>query len=914
VEIRVLGPVQVRAAGRAITLDGPITEALLAVLAVDADRIVPVHALVDAGWDTDPPATVRRQVRNRLARLRAALLNAGFPPTVITAQGTGFVLSTEGVDLDLARFHHGVRRAADATEPSDAVVALRAALDLWRGPAFAGLDSPRLLALSDQLAEQRLSLWERCFDLELQLGRHPDVVAELVGLHALHPAREALAGQLMLAYHRCGRQVDALNVFARTRAHLAEEFGVTPGELLCRLHQDILQDSPRLRLSNVDARRSVTRGVNQLPMLTPTFVGRSEEVGIVLSVLRTPGAEGPRIVALSGMAGIGKTTLAVSAARQCAGDFPDGCLYADLRGVNARPAEPIGVLGAFLRSLGVAPSHIPHDGGERAVLFRERTADRRILIVLDNAHGESQVRPLIPGTPTCAVLITSRPTLAGLDTTATVELPPLTTVESTQLLSTVVGADRLRQEPDAVQSLVTACAGLPLAVRIVAARLAHQRDLDLRRFAASMHDRSQTLPAMRVGDLDVHATFMLSYRQLSAAASGLLDRLGVSFQLDYSERTLGALSGSDVGAAIQELTNAHLMDPVRADEPRYRLHDLVRAFAATRASEALPEHEAYAAVEHLVVWYLDAVNTAARFERGGLDPAAIATPAGIPLRFESFAEAVAWFDDEAANLAAAVVEASRRGWHELTWKLAFALRVFFQSRHLLDEWLTVIELGLDAARAIGDVHAEARLLEGLTQIHFSHREYAASQAASSRAQQLYDRAGDRIGVARCHELQGNALDLLGVQDAAEKHYRAAMAEPEYAALPYYAKSLQLNLGALYGRRGRYAEAMEMFRPVLDLALAERNWELACVAHHNIAVAHRRLGTSADGMDHARAEIEIAREHRFTLREARGWEVLGNLCQDQDLPEGVQHIERAILLYEQMNDPHAEALRTGLRDR
>lgn len=913
-----LGPVQVWAGGRRLALDGAITETLLSALVIEADKVVPIAGLVDIGWGHEPPATVRRQVHNRLARLRTTLVSAGFPAGVITADGHGFVLRTAGIHLDLAQFHEYAHQAAAAPGPRQAVTALRTALGFWRGPAFGGLDSQRLLAIADQLAEQRLSAWERCLDLELQTGRHREVLAELVGLHRLHPARESLAAWLMLALYRCGRPAEALAVFATTRDHLAEELGVEPGPQLSTLYNDVSSNSPALQLRPPDASVQTARAVNQLPMLTPTFVGRPDEIAVIVAALEPSADGGPRIVALSGMAGIGKTTLAVRAARQTLADFPDGCLYTDLRGVDLQPADPAAVLGSFLRALGIAPREVPRDFDERAALLRTTTADRRLLMVLDNAHGEAQVRPLLPAGSGCAVIVTSRRTLASLDSHATVELRLFSTEESAQLLSAVAGAQPLEGDPDAVIRLVAACAGLPLAVRIIGARLAHQHDLGPRQLADQLTRRARPLAELSVGDLDVHATFMLSYQRLSRRAADLLHRLGVSFQLTYTQRTMAVLSGSGtagVRTAVDELNNANLLTVIHdggtgsiADEPRYRLHDLLRAFATDRAERTQERTASEESLRDLIWWYIDAVSVGAWFVRGGL----LTVPAAVPdepLRFDEFAEAVAWFDVESANLVAAVRAASGHGWHEQTWRLAYALRMFFQARHMIDEWLSTHQLGLRAAQELGDLSAQAKLHEGLSQAHYAQHQYAESQEAAQSALRLNEKTGDRIATARCHEYLGNALDLRGEPQAAEGHYLAALAEPDYVGDPYYATSLQLNLGALYGRQGRFNEAKEMFHPVLEMALARADAELTCVAHHNLAVAYRRLDRYSEGMVHARAEIEIAQRNRFTLREARGWEALGDLCADQGLPEGAEHLRRAMELYASVNDPKALRLRT-----
>ncbi|KFU75676.1 AfsR/SARP family transcriptional regulator, partial [Amycolatopsis lurida] len=395
-EFRILGPVQCRSGARALKLAGSRQERILAALLLGADRVVSVSRLVDVVWDEDPPATATRQIRNLTTALKRALVAEGAAGDILTAEGPGFVLRPRAFDLHT--FEELVSRGE-----------FREALGCWRGPALSGVDSMALRGEAEELDERRLSVVERCLDEEISAGE--DTVAELTALVAEHPLREPFAGLLMRALHQQGRQADALNVYRQARTRLVEELGIEPGPKLRELYERILRDEPEY---------GKTRCF--LPYDVPDFTGREAEIGRLLDAVRLG-----RPVTVDGMAGVGKTALAVHVAHRLAADFPDGQLFVDLHGHSParEPLSPEAALEALLGQLDIPASRLPGGVDRRAELWRARTAGRSLLVVLDNAATAEQLRPLVPGSATVALVITGRRRLAAVDGAASISLEVL---------------------------------------------------------------------------------------------------------------------------------------------------------------------------------------------------------------------------------------------------------------------------------------------------------------------------------------------------------------------------------------------------------------------------------------------------------------------------------------------------------
>lgn len=588
--LRLLGPAEL--GSPATPVGSPRESVVLAVLALDANREVGADRLVDALWGEQPPATARSQVQICVSALRRRLRDAGGFAT-ITTRAPGYRLDVAAGDLDLTRFAELAVRARTDDD------ACEAALALWRGPAFAGLDSEALTRAATRLAERRLDLVEQ--RVRARLERGDDVLPELTALVDEHPLRENLHLLLMRALHRGGRRADALTAFRRARDVLVDELGVEPGPELRDLQAAILAgERPAVR--DVVA-PPVPR---QLPAPATNFTGRDAALRAISARLcgpadpQTPFAV--RVVGISGAGGVGKSALAVRAAHELAAQFPDGQLYADLHDDSAEDSTTWSarVLGSFLRALGMAEELLPRDPRERAELYRTRLADRRVLVVLDGVRREADVLPLLPGSAGCAVLTTSRARLTGLPGAAGVQLDVLEEDVALRLLATFVGDDRLRAEPEAAEALVAACDRLPLALSIAGAKLASRDHWALGDLLDRLTDEKRRLDELSFRGVQLRSTIALSYHGLSEPARSLFRRMATPQHLDLPHWAPGALldlphvTAED---ALAELLEANLIAdgaPPSALSRRWRFHDLVRVFATERASaeDSVAEHAA----------------------------------------------------------------------------------------------------------------------------------------------------------------------------------------------------------------------------------------------------------------------------------------------------------------------------------
>ncbi|MBV9449269.1 MAG: transcriptional regulator [Streptosporangiaceae bacterium] len=536
-EFGVLGPLEVRRGQYLVPVRGWREQTVLAMLLLADGATVTVERLVEAVWDGDPPCSAVKAVRNCVSALRRRLAEAGEPAVPIQAIPAGYRLPL-GARLDMREFRQhtdAARQLANAGLTAQAVARLRAALGLWRGPALAGCGGAVIRGCAARLDEERISVLEGCLDLELALGRHQQVVSELQALAREHPLRERVWGQLMLALYRSNRQAEALDAYMTLAKRLAADLGINPAADIAGLHEAILRHDSSLDSSaEPDLLPAAATGVArwpgirsagktprpaQLPLEVPGFTGRTAEL-VRLRELLPPAANAERakttvvVSAIVGTAGVGKTTLAVRFAHEVAGQFPDGQLYADLHGFDAAesPAEVSSVLGGFLTALGIPAKMIPDGADRQAALYRSLLTGKRMLVLLDNARDTAQVRPLLPASPGCLVLVTSRSPLTGLvvgEGARPLGLHALTATEARQMLASRVGPDRLASEPDAADRLIGACAGLPLALAIAAARATARPWLRLTDLAAEVCDIDRMLDALETGDpaTDVQAAF-----------------------------------------------------------------------------------------------------------------------------------------------------------------------------------------------------------------------------------------------------------------------------------------------------------------------------------------------------------------------------------------------------------------------
>ncbi|MFE4971871.1 BTAD domain-containing putative transcriptional regulator [Kitasatospora sp. NPDC056651] len=598
---QVLGPVQAWLDGEPLSLGSPQQQAVLTTLLLHSGRPVATQDLVDALWGDRPPTQAVAALRTYVSRLRSVIeprREVRRPAELLVSVADGYALRIPGEALDLTVFERLSAEAATARTSGDKHKAhqlLAEALSLFSGRPLTGIPGPYADAQRGRLAERQVAAAEELCAAALDVGLHAEVVGELNSLTAEHPLRERLRELLMLALYRCGRQAEALGVYTDTRKLLIEELGVEPSAGLSAMHSRILAGDPALAVPTVAAPALQEDGLAtppppaQLPADVSDFSGRTELVGDLSAVLMNATGQAVVVTSLAGIGGVGKTTLAVHVAHRVRAEFPDGQLYVDLRGAGASPADPAAVLGNFLHALGVAEN--PESLEQRAALYRSLLANRRMLILLDNARDADQIQPLIPGVSGCAVLATSRSRLAGIPGAQLFDVEELTPDEALALFSAIVGEHRVSAEPEAAMQVVTACGFLPLAVRIAAARLASRPRWSVSDLARRLADQRRRLDELQLGNLAVETTIGLGYGQLSAAEARAFRLLALIDSPDIPLAAAAALLGVDEYTAedlAEALVEANMLECFTPG--RYRYHDLLRLYAQ-RQNERIGDTE-----------------------------------------------------------------------------------------------------------------------------------------------------------------------------------------------------------------------------------------------------------------------------------------------------------------------------------
>ncbi|MEO3827704.1 BTAD domain-containing putative transcriptional regulator [Actinomadura sp. B10D3] len=581
--VRILGPVELWDNADRVELRGSKLRTFLTALVLARGRVVSDQTLVELLWEDAPPATAQAQIQTYASRLRG-LLGDG---AVVDRHRPGYRLHIEHADVDLARFEGlaAEGRAALAERRVEAAArSLSGALALWRGEALTGVTDVLADLERPRLEEARLAVLEDRVEADLALGRHAGLVPELTAAVTAHPLRERPRAQLMLALYRCGRNADALGSFQDYRRFLAEELGIDPSAELQDLHQAILSDRHTLLAPSASTSRPAPAPqVARLPAPPADFTGRDAAVDRARALLGDAGE--PRVCAITGMGGVGKTALALRVAHRVADAYPDGQIHVDLQG-SSRPLEAAEALTRLLRTLGAPAADLPRGAEELTRCYRDRLTGRRVLIVLDDAAGERQIRPLLPGVPGCGVLLTGRTRLAALEGADRISLQPFDPAEGVELLTRHTSPERAAAEPRALAQIAERCGYLPLAVRACGARLVGHPHWPLSRLADRLADPHRLLDELRVADLDVQATLTLGYRRLPADLRRALRLLSLLSAPEFSFWIAAVLLDrplTETRAQVEELVGAYLLE-VPAERPdTYRFHPLVRAVARERA-------------------------------------------------------------------------------------------------------------------------------------------------------------------------------------------------------------------------------------------------------------------------------------------------------------------------------------------
>ncbi len=820
-----LGPLTVRVCGAVAPIPAGKQRVLLAALLLSAGRTVSSDQLAELLWGPAPPPSAAATLRNHVKQLRRAL---GPGRDRIVTQPGGYLIEVGPGELDITMMEDALavaHRAGQAGLWSDAARHSSAALAFWRGEPLCDLELGVLAAQElARLTELRFQARELRIEAGLHLGRHAELVTEALQLTIEAPLREHLHVLLMRALQECGRRAEALEAYQIVHRTLAEELGCRPGAELQAVHQEVLDDkaivparSPGRPEPTVPGRSEVPVP-RELPAAVASFTGRDTELATLDALLDTPAAGTPLttlITAIGGTAGVGKTALAVQWAHRIAGSFPDGQLYVNLRGYD--PDQPLSAgdaLAGFLRALGTRGQDIPPEDRDRSARYRSLLAGRRVLVVLDNARDADQVRPLLPGTPGCAAVVTSRDALAGLvarDGARRLDLELLPLNDAVDLLRALIGS-RVEAEPEAAVAFAELCCRLPLALRVAAELAAARPGIPLADVAAELADEQQRLDLLEVGGdvrTAVRAVFSWSCQHLDPGSARALHLIGEHPGTSYDSRAVAALaniSAAQAGQALDLLYRAYLVQA--AGPGRYSQHELLRAYGRELAAAHNSPTERHAARSRLINYYLHAAGTAmdALFpaerdlRRRPVPPAApLPVPSDAPL------SARAWLDSERANLVAIATLAGHL-WPEQACRLASVLYRYLDKGSHFAEATVIHDNARRAAGRAGDKNAEAIALVNLASVDGHQERYEQSAAHLRQARSQFAQAGNLTGQARAVGNLGAIEYYQGHHEEAERQMREALALHEQTGDSVNTARVLTNLGVLKVQHACYKQA------------------------------------------------------------------------------------------------------------
>jgi DNA-binding SARP family transcriptional activator len=895
VRFRILGPLEFWDGQAWSAISARKQRSLLAALLVDAGQVAPTDRLIFEIWGDTPPAGANNLVSIYVHKVRKMIGDED--GLLLRTRAPGYQLSLAAADLDLTQFDELVgaaRRALAAGEHEQAADMLATALDLWRGRPFVDVPPSTLIdAEVERLEELRLNVLELRIAADIGCGRHAQVTPELSRLVAEHPLQEGLWGLYLRALNGAGRHAEALAAYAKAREVIADELGVDPGEQLQRIYAALLASDGRQPGPDADTGQRAAQSQRepepreppaQLPADITDFTGRLRDVERLcdLPVPAEGNDTGAVTVALvAGTGGLGKTTLAVHAAHRLRPRFPDGQLYVNLLGASPQPLAAGDVQARFLRDLGVDAARIPVDEEERAGLLRTRLTGRRVLMLLDNAKDAAQVRPLLPGSASCLVLVTTRNRLPDLAITRLVDLDVLDDEDARALFTRIAGPERPDKDPQGTQEVLAACAGLPLAIRIAGARLAARSGWSVRTLADRLRGEQRRLDEFTVGDLAIRACFEVSFASLPRS------RRTEDIDPARAFRLLGLWQGPAIGLpaaaalfgqpdysaadATESLVDAHLLESPAPDA--YRFHDLLRVYAAERCQADEPEQDRRDATRRLLCWYLHTVEAAARVisPNHRRVPLEEAPPLVHSLAFSSLEEALDWCVAERACLLVAARQAADSGLHDLAWRLAAASMSYFYRRSHWADWIAVHEIGLHSARECGDRLGEAWMLNNLGMAYgVQHLEEAIGYFEQALA--IYREIGDRQGESRAANNLSTACTHL-------HRYEEALAAGQRSL------ALQRELGDRYGEG---------------------------IALGNMGCSYRELGQGTEAIDCYQRALGIFRELQDRMAEADSLSELGDVYLGMDrLEDALERLAESLAIWRDIGDSHGQAMTLGL---
>ncbi len=887
-EFKLLGPLEIVMDGEPVSLGAARQGIVLALLLIEANQVVSVDRMIDAVWGSEPPKTAKNQVQITVSALRRFL-----GTDVIVSRPPGYMINAPPETVDVACFESLTASSSKAVSEQrtlDAVLDLRSALALWRGPALDGIQSEIIQATATRLSERRMSAYQDCLGLELQLGRHSEIIGELRELVAENPLNEFLRGQLMLALYRAGRQADALDTFRAGRVILQEELGLDPGTDLRRLEQAILVRSDKIdppgrqHQETGPGRVGAVLIPHQLPRTVAEFTGRAEILAEISEVM-LPDADDSSltvpVVVLTGRRGMGKTALAVRAAHLLSQEFPDGQFFLQL-GVDMEHSTA-SLLDQMLRSLGMPPDGIPHDLAGRAAMYRSLLAGRRVIVLIDNVSNGRQISALIPGTRGCTVLVTSDQQIIGLDGIHQIHVGALDDQSATSLLVTLIGPDRVGSEPESASELVRLCEGIPLALRVVAAKLSVRPHWRLSHMVAQLQDETRRLDELDLDGVSVRATVAMAYYALPEPARRLFRRLSLLGTVDFASWVAAPLLDMDMGDAenlLQQLVTIHLVEvTVTGDETaRFYLHDLVRIYAVEKLGREESTSDRLDALRRLLGCWLFISTTAHHSLYGGDFAVLHGTAEQWPLRGASMAlllqSPADWFVAERNSLVTAIHRAAHLDMDELCWDLAVTAVTLFETGLYSDEWRRSHASALDAVRRSGNKRGEAALLYSLGILESSVR-LATSRDYFHQSQKIFDAIGDSQGQALA--VSGLALvdSLDGKYDKALERYRFAICgfrtSGDRASEAYTLRTM----AQISADRLDYAAAEQFLDDALAIARNLVAPRLTAQIQYTLAELQLRRGRVETAADTLPAVLRLTEEAGDIVGQAHALAGLGN---------------------------------------
>ncbi len=935
--VGVLGPVTVWLDDQEISPGPPRQRALLGVLATRAGLVVSREELIDALWGSTPPTNADSGIYTYVAGLRKILeprRQPGDSPSVLVSKAAGYLLRLEPGALDAATFAGCLDLARELRAAGDltgAAGALREGLRAWRGTAFTGVPGPFAEAERRRLEELRTTAAEELSDVLLAAGSPEEAIPDLIALAAEHPLRERPRGLLMLALQRCGRQAEALRVYADIRQLLAEDLGLDPGAELNRIYQLVLADQaleaePAAVEPPEPSYRDGSAVPAQVPLEAAGFAGRHAELDLLWSLLPVDDGQRQRAVPVAlvtGTAGIGKTTLAIRFARRVAVRFPDGQLYLNLRGFDpsGAPVEPRDALAGFFHALGVPPQRVPESLDGQVGLYRSLLAGKRVLVVLDNARTADQARPLLPASPGCMAIITSRSQLAGLvaaEGARPLSLDLLTSGEAKEAVAARLGAGVADAEPEAVDELIRLCAGLPLALSVATARAATSPSARLGRLVAELRDRRQRLDVLTVGDTttDVRHVFSWSYQQLSDRAARMFRLLGLHPGPDLTTSAAASLAGlpqADARAALAELTGTSLL--TEHVPGRFSFHDLLRAYSAEQANATETAESRALAWNRVFDYYMRSAQAATALLDQARDLPATPRPQPgvVPERFETHQAALAWMRDEHNVLRTVAARAFDLGMHEYCWQIAWTLGPYLSRYALRYEDAAARRLSLAAAEQLSEPELLARSLSECACPAVQIVDPLEGHQMLDQAIGIFTEHGDHANLAMAHHRRAMLFDAKGRTSEAFPHARESLRLRIAVGDPVWVAYAENALGWFFVQAGEFEQARMHCQAAVDLLRPMDAATDLADALDTLGRGYYGLGAHRQAITSYLEAISLYRAAGNVLTEYMTLTALGEAYLDSgDYDSARRTWERALGVAISVAPEEADALRERLR--